>query len=174
MSVSNEIKKIILAKDVNILLLSRLYRRTLNSFKNEEARKIGSDIINGWTSLLMYSKPYSGDFTHQGKTHKNVKFYNEREWRFIPTKNEKAAPFGTLSKEKMQDDKELELANNRLKVYQLHFNPNDVKYIFVKEENEIHKMVDELRKIKSPIYDNKTIDILTSKILTTKQIFEDF
>ncbi len=146
----------------------------LNSFENEEARKIGSDIINSWVSLLMYSKPYSGDFTHNGKTDKNVKFYNEREWRFIPTKGEKSAPFGTLSKEKMEDIKELEVANERLKSYQLHFEPDDVKYIFVKEENEIHKMVNELRKIKKPSFDKKEIDILTSKILTTEQIFEDF
>lgn len=146
----------------------------LNGFKNEESRQIGTDIINSWSLLLMYSKPYSGDFTHQGKIHKDVKFYNEREWRFIPTKDRKAAPYGTLSKEKMQVYKELELANKRLEKFQLHFTPNDVKYIFVKEESEIHSMVDKLRKIKSPIYDNRTIDILTSKILTTEQIFEDF
>lgn len=146
----------------------------LNSFENEEARKIGSGIINSWVSLLMYSKPYSGDFTHNGKTDKDVKFYNEREWRFIPTKGEKSAPFGTLSKEKMENKKELNIANEQLKSYQLHFNPNDVKYIFVKKESEIHQMVNDLRKIKSVNYNNQTIDILTSKILTTEQIFEDF
>jgi hypothetical protein len=146
----------------------------LNGFKDMEARLIGNDIINSWTFLLMFSKPYSGDFIHHGKTHKNVKFYNEREWRFIPTEERKAAPYGTLDKEKMKDSKELEIANKKLENYQLHFTPNDVKYIFVKEENEIHTMVDRLRSIKSPIYDNKTIDILTSKILTTEQIFEDF
>lgn len=146
----------------------------LNCSKDEESRQIGGDIFNSWAFLMMYSKPYSGDFTHQGKTHKNVKFYNEREWRFIPTKDRKAAPYGTLTKEKMQDEGELEYANSRLKDFQLHFTPKDVKYIFVKEEKEIHRMVDKLRKIKSPIYDSKTIDILASKILTTEQIFDDF
>lgn len=146
----------------------------LNELKDENVRKIGGDILNSWVSLLMYSKPYSGNFKHQGKEHKNVKFYNEREWRYIATKKEKSAPHGTLSKEKMENAKELEKANDKLKNYRLRFKAEDIKYIFVKEENEIHRMVSELRKIKSPIYNNKTVDILTSKILTTKQIIEDF
>ena len=146
----------------------------LNDFKNGDVRKIGEEIILGCISLLMYSKPYSGDFTHNGKTNKDVKFYNEREWRYIPIGGEKSAPFRTLSEKQMDNNKELQIENEMLKSYQLHFNPNDVKYIFVKEESEIHKIVSDLRKIKSPNYDRRTIDILTSKILTTEQILEDF
>lgn len=146
----------------------------LNKLKDKEARIIGGDIMNSWSALLMYSKPHSGKFTHNGKEFKDVKFYNEREWRYVPTDGENVAPFGTLNKEKMEDQKALELANKRLGLHRLNFEPEDVNYIFVKEESEIHKMVEDLRKIKSGKYDEKTIDILNSKILTTRQILEDF
>ena len=67
-----------------------------------------------------------------------------------------------------------QLENEKLAKYNLKFHPNDIKYIFVNNEEEIHQMVKTLRSIKSKSYDEKTIDILTSKILTTNQIKEDF
>ena len=146
----------------------------LNKLEEKEAKVLGGDIMNSWSALLMYSKPYSGSFTHRGKTTKNVKFYNEREWRYIPTDGENVAPFGTLSEERMRDENELSFENNRLSAHRLRFRPEDVNYIFVKEENEIHQMVEELRNIKGDRFNQKTVDILTSKILTTKQILEDF
>lgn len=146
----------------------------LNKSEDKKAQVVGGEIMNSWSSLLMYSKPYSGNFTHRGKVSKNVKFYNEREWRYIPTDGQNTAPFGTLSKEKMDDEKILNVENQRLYDHRLRFNPNDVNYIFVKEESEIHQMVKELRNIKGNRFNAKTVDILTSKILTTKQILEDF
>jgi hypothetical protein len=128
-------------------------------------------------SFMMMSKflkPYQGDFLRSGVIKKNVKFYDEREWRYIPD-----IAYGSNVKQILNlDDYDnpiaLAQANNKLKEYGLDFSPADVKYIFIKDENEIHTMIEAIREIKGEKFDQKTVDILASKILTTKQLEEDF
>ena len=36
------------------------------------------------SNLLFYTKPYVGDYNHNSETYKNYKYYDEREWRYIP------------------------------------------------------------------------------------------
>lgn len=125
-------------------------------------------------TILEFLKPYSGDFRRKDKLYKNFKFYDEREWRYIPnfTEHQDISPF--LNAEESEDQIIIAKENNKLKKATLNFTPHDIKYIFVKNENEIHSMIEALREIKAPRFDNKTIDILISKILTTKQLGEDF
>lgn len=122
--------------------------------------------------ISKFLKPYSGDFNRNKELIKNVRFYNEREWRYIPNLNE--VDNIVMSKEDFENPIKLAEENNKLSKYKLSFTPKDIKYIFVKEEKEIHSMIQSLRLIKGQKFDSKTIDILTSKILTTKQIGEDF
>jgi hypothetical protein len=66
-------------------------------------------------------------------------------------------------------NKQLERDETRLS-----FNANDIKYIIIKEESEINKMIKKLRVIKGIRYDSDTIDRLASRIITVKQIENDF
>ena len=56
------------------------------------------------------------------------------------------------------------------------FGADDIKYIIISDENEINGMVRDLRNIKGAIhkYDEDTVDRLTSRIITVKQIRSDF
>lgn len=121
-----------------------------------------------------YLKPYSGDFLRNGKTIKKVKFYNEREWRYIPEIRGDKDIMSVLDKKEFDNELLLAGENNKLRKFSLDFEPNDIKYIFVKDESEIHAMIKALRQIKGSRFDAETIDILSTKILTTKQIDEDF
>jgi len=145
---------------------------TLNNHTDKLVREKAAEILGIWSKLMMFSKPYSGEISQDGII-KNIKFYNEREWRYIPL-NEKKLPVKTMSIQNMEDSILLEKENNKMMNHRLRFTPQDVKYIFVDNENEIHKLIENLRKIKSPHYNEKTIDILITKILTTRQIIEDF
>lgn len=111
-----------------------------------------------------YSKPYEG--IQDGK---KVRFYDEREWRYIPVPD-------FLVKNEFEDDKNKAIENKKLESKGLHFVPDDIKYIIVKEENEILEMAREIKEIKRDIYNYKEdeVTILTTKIITSKQIEEDF
>lgn len=138
--------------------------------------KLNRDLINladDWRTLAMYLKPYEGSLIRNNSQIKNIRFYDEREWRYLPETGGEASTI-SLTEDEMKDPIKLANENQKLEKYKLSFEPHDIKYIFVKSESEIHSMVEALRGIKSPKYDSKTIDILTSKILTTHQILEDF
>jgi hypothetical protein len=146
----------------------------LSMIENPKIQRLTGQIINSWLILQMCSKPYVGGGSHRGKFHPSKKFYNEREWRYIPFQKNTTKIYGGLSKEIMLDKDKLSKANNELQSYSLAFSPDDVKYIFVKEESQIPTIVNELRKMKNQEYDSKKIDILTSKILTIRNLKEDF
>ena len=75
-----------------------------------------------------------------------------------------------------QNQVKLANANRKLETdkTKLSFNANDIKYIIINEEGQINNMVKELRNIKGARYDNDTIDRLISRIITVKQIENDF
>jgi hypothetical protein len=141
---------------------------------DKELESIRSELISSWQILQFFSKPYSGSFVHRGKLYTNKKFYDEREWRFIPISKTNNMVCGVLSKEHMLEKEKLLKSNDQLKGYSLHFTPDDVNYIFVAKESQIHSIVNDLRRMKNEDFNSETIDILTSKILTIENIKEDF
>lgn len=151
--------------------------------------KLSQDIINllkldavddkyavaayNYVKVLKYFKSYEGDFKRNGKLIKNVRFYNEREWRYVPAIDFDENIESAFTKEEYKDEIKLAQENSKLIKYSLEFRPEDIKYLFVKDESEIHSTIKAIREINSK-YNSNEIDILISKILTTKQIQEDF
>lgn len=145
---------------------------TLNTNTDQAVRIKAAEILSLWSKLMMFSKPYSAEISSDG-IRENIIFYNEREWRYIPL-NEKKLPVKTLSIEKFKDSVLLENENRKMVNYRLKFSVKDVKYIFVENENEIDILINKLRMIKSTIYNERDIELLATKIITTRQIVEDF
>lgn len=57
----------------------------LNYINSEtEMGDMSNEMSKEFFHMLNYLKPYEGDFYRNGKKIKNVRFYNEREWRFVP------------------------------------------------------------------------------------------
>ena len=75
-----------------------------------------------------------------------------------------------------RDTKKLANANRQLETdkIKLSFNANDIKYIIINDDNQINNMIEELGDIKGSRYDSKTVDRLVSRIITVKQIKNDF
>lgn len=140
---------------------------------DKHCSEITKNISDEYVNLVNFLKPYEGNFKRGNKIHKDLRFYNEREWRYIPKIDFDSIVKKNLSKEEFLNPEILKNENQKLYEYRLGFKPSDIKYIFVKNENEIHPMMEQLRNIKSK-FSRKEIDVLTSKIITTEQIKEDF
>ncbi|MBG6185885.1 abortive infection system antitoxin AbiGi family protein [Flavobacterium sp. CAN_S2] len=126
-----------------------------------------------FAKMSNFVKPYSGEIIMNSKP-VNIRFYNEREWRFVPDVANDDNVSLILSKQDFENPIKLASENIKLQNYKLKFTPDDIKYIFVKNDKEIHSMITALRQIKGDKFSPKILDLLASKILTTKQIEEDF
>ncbi|HNZ32257.1 MAG TPA: abortive infection system antitoxin AbiGi family protein [Smithellaceae bacterium] len=133
-------------------------------------------------NIIKYLKSYEGHSlgNHESLDEK-IRFYDEREWRYIPDLKtcdndliKLDITYGLMKKEMFYNSDTLNEANSLLKMDNLSFQPDDIKYIIIKEESEILEMIRKLDQIKGDKYPSNTIKILTSRILTYDQINDDF
>ncbi|MFA5143909.1 MAG: abortive infection system antitoxin AbiGi family protein [Candidatus Omnitrophota bacterium] len=120
------------------------------------------------------TKLYKGQIWRRGR-YKRKCFYDEREWRFVPNK----ADFSSFVLEKKQylDEKIRANANKKiLEIFKIPFNPDDIKYIIIKNESGRLGMIKAIEEIKGGLYhyNQDIVRILSSKIITSEQIAEDF
>lgn len=174
-AIKKQLNPIIYLKENSHLAISysSILKDLINFPKNCETDKFTDNIINEYMNILKFLKPYEGSFKRNDKNINSVRFYNEREWRYIPTLPDNEEFYIYLKKEQFNDAVMLAQANSKMEEFALTFEPKDIKYLFVKDETEIHSMIQALRQIKQKFSD-KEIDILASKILTTDQLKEDF
>lgn len=129
-----------------------------------------------WFSLL---KRYYGQTWSQSEgKYINKVLYNEREWRYFPRKG--LTIKDALIKVKDIDDffadnygkgSIKDNANKNLSKYPLSFELKDIKYLFVKTDTE---RIELIKHIVSEFGDTDDSKVLCSKVLTVKQIKEDF
>ena len=135
------------------------------------------ELFNALERLMLFSKPYVGPFEHNSQKHNEKIFYDEREWRFVPdlTKT-KIKQLIYFSDPKFRDLREENI--NLLKInleFSISVTPSNIKYIIVENEDDIKPV---MRKIEDSFGDQKytpnAMQKLMTKIITTKQIREDF
>ncbi|WP_158600269.1 abortive infection system antitoxin AbiGi family protein [Fibrisoma montanum] len=119
-------------------------------------------------NCFSYNKPYEDK--RDGRL-----YYNEREWRFtIPydqaTNYEIPVIFPSLYPELLE--KKHELMKLIEEKYMLKFTPHDIKYIIVKDENDIEDIIEYMRSTGK--YSEDQIKMLYPRIITNRQILEDF
>lgn len=145
-------------------LVSTARRQTDREQKKEWARRI--------FDFACFVKPYEGNFWRVGGEIPNVRFYNEREWRFVPSLPATATRW--LKKSHFLDDSLRTGANDALKeIARLSFVPNDIKYLIVRREDEIIPLIREIQLIKSK-YSYDDVALLSSRIISAEQIRVDF
>jgi hypothetical protein len=155
------------------------YFKTIKS--DFERAKISTNLddhhrYNIYFRLHSFLKHYQGDLMRKGKvTIKDYFFADEREWRYVPkfTNAEFALSYIGGDKFKKKDWKKTNNAKIPIN-YKLHFDPDDIKYLIVKKEEDILKLIEHL-KLKGSIFNQKpdTIAKLSSRILTCEQIEKD-
>jgi hypothetical protein len=133
-------------------------------------------------NVIKHVKPYEEcSLRNHESDDKLIRFYDEREWRYVPDLKtfesylEKLdILFGLMDNSIFNNHEILNQANSILESAKLSFKPDDIKYIIVKEEKEILEMIRKLDQIKGEKYPSNIIKILTSRILTYDQIENDF
>lgn len=135
---------------------------------NDAASEISGVILD----VLRYIKPYKGTLYRDNGSIPKIRFYDEREWRYVPNLEKTGFNF-FLKKDDFLDPEKRNRENDKLFDARLTFEPSDIKYIILDKETEILPMVSALKQIKAK-YDDKIIDILITRILTTDRILNDF
>ncbi|MCK5110362.1 MAG: hypothetical protein KAQ94_02490 [Arcobacteraceae bacterium] len=119
-----------------------------------------------------YMKNYEGTLIRENEIFKNFRFADEREWRYVPSLNNKDVEYPFVAKNNIKYKKQKDEYNNKIANIKLTFQPTDIKYLIVENENEIISLINHIKDVKGK-FNQKTIDILSSRILTKDQIDND-
>ncbi len=115
--------------------------------------------------LLPYMKQFYGkQYFEKKKTERFKKFYDEREWRYIPNNSNVKVYFG----DKANRNKPLAIQNGE----RMKLDLNQVEYIIIEKESDFNRMLTELKSISKS--GKVSYESLLSKIMTAKQIDQDF
>lgn len=132
-----------------------------------------TDIFNAPHSLLPYFKIVERKHASQNGNILKDRFYDEREWRYIPT-DPKFIDFTGFDKEEIRNtrlDYENKNIDNDLIKYVLPFEFSDITYIFVQQQDDVDKVIEEIRSLKINELEQ---DRLITKMITSRQIERDF
>lgn len=116
---------------------------------------------------IMMMKPYEVLDNDSGKIER---FYDEREWRYIPPSDFPDSPDFLL--ENLVKDGVLNSFNKSKEKYGVEFNPEVINYIIVEKEQDILPLKREIISIKGRFpYDS--VELLTTRILSMERIRQD-
>lgn len=137
---------------------------------------IHNSISSTERNLLYRIKKVNGmTFDCAGSLRKK-KFYDEREWRYIPEFLDniprlikKQSQIGDEETKKFLNDMSIETKAYPLKIF-----PNDIEYLIIPHENERLNFIVELKEILDDSYPESDILQLMSRILVLDQLNKDF
>lgn len=120
-----------------------------------------------------FIKPYEGHFMRAGSKLTDIRFYNEREWRYVPALPDDFYPDGMPS-DVFADEALRVAANGRLtELSVINFEPNDIKYLIVRDDSEIVPLIRQIESIKGK-YSYDDVRLLASRVISAEQIRHDF
>jgi len=139
---------------------------------SRSTEELKNNIEKTLITILRYIKPYEGN-SLRGEEIPDKKFYDEREVRYVPPPEITNNRHLFLSEKKYNDPKARNKYNSIVKKLRLSFEPDDIKYIIIKNEEEIWSLVHKLPRIKKK-YSYETVQKLLTRIITIEQIRKDF
>lgn len=134
--------------------------------------KIDRKLMETIFEILSYSKNYEGTLKTKKIERENYRFSDEREWRFVPDKKMLNGAKSYVVENDYDSEEKKETANATLDKLSLSFEPDDINYVFVENENEIDEILSVLRSANSNKAHN-SVERLLTRILTTEQIKTD-
>ena len=140
---------------------------------SRSTEELKSNMQKTLISILRYVKPFEGNYLRGEKIQDKIKFYDERELRYVPPPEATKHHHLFLTPEKYKDSKIRDEYNSVVGKAKLSFEPDDIRYIIIRDEDEISSIVDELPKIKGK-HSYQTVQKLLTRIITTEQIMRDF
>jgi hypothetical protein len=172
-------------KSSTCILLNGLWSSAIrNDAIKAELKKNQNIILNNDNSfatmdamgIIFYLKKHIGDMWRNNTLKRNILFYNEREWRYVPELNKltKLNPRLIINKEEYDNEEKRIIENRKIASLYLPFIPNDIKYIIVNKETERIDMARAIDTIKGSMFTLDDLTVLKSKIISVEQIRDDF
>lgn len=163
-------------KSIKITKTTEMLFEHYNKREYELSKKIDR-VQDNLTNFIRYIKPYEGKFYRDDNYLKNkVKFYDEREWRFTPTRDFlfKNGIKDSYTKENYIDQRKRRALNIKLaKHIKLVFEPKDIRFIIVEKDQEIPEMISQLEMIFGNKATSNELKLLSTRLISMEQILED-
>jgi hypothetical protein len=122
--------------------------------------------------FISFMKPYQGTLVRGKKLHSNYRFYDEREWRFVPDNSSNRYRLFTEDQYKKERAK---ISDKKIKFpVNLMFIPDDVKFIIVKKDSQLLDMINRINRIKSATYTSDQLKVLSTRLISSEHLLEDF
>ena len=142
----------------------------LNKLQSENDLGNANMYLEKILNTYRYLKNYECELDRDGKK-TYVRHADEREWRFVPPlSSDIPHPIAMVSK--LNNKNEKQFLNSKVNHIKLSFQPDDIKYLIIDNENEIPELIKHLKFAKDK-FDQQTIEKLMSRILTSEQIKQD-
>ncbi|HHE0528746.1 TPA: abortive infection system antitoxin AbiGi family protein [Vibrio parahaemolyticus] len=148
----NGLSPVIYCPDNNYVVQLANMMVATNCFNEEYEKKSGYLA----TKLFSFIKPLEGNMVILGEIVEKD-FYQESEWRFVPK----------LDDVLFEDEYESQIheRNKLVEEYALQFTPSDIRYIFVRSDNDIPVLVDFIYQCLGQ-YPHNDLKILMSRIVS--------
>lgn len=128
-------------------------------------------------SFFAFLKPYEGEFWREGQLiNENVRFYDEREWRYVPPLDQlnDRGLIPVMGKEQYANEQTRDCCNQKLeKYFSLTFRTEDIKYIIVRNDSEIIKFAEQIDRLDAK-YTHQEKRLLITRLMSMEQIISDF
>ena len=121
--------------------------------------------------LVRYMKPYEGLLRRSGVDIPDYRYYDEREWRYVPSVDE-CEVMHYLDMD-FDDDSVREEAISSISSIRLNFEVGDIKYLIISKDDEIHEFLEDIKACKAG-YTSREVELLATRINTAQQIRCDF
>lgn len=122
--------------------------------------------------IKCFTKNYSGPLKRGKIDSEDYKFYDEREWRLVPKRDDINGKRLSIHLDEFIKNKKS--INDAISDIRFKFEASDISYIIVDKTSEIPAMVESLRTMFYKTLNGGESDILLSKVCSTEQIIQDY
>ncbi len=123
--------------------------------------------------VVCFLKSYEGTLQRHSRPPEDVRFYDEREWRFVPELEGDLLDY-VLHEDDYNNSTSRAKADQKIQEARIPFEPDDIKYIIVFHHKEILPMIRVIEEVKGDRYKGDPVRLLCSKIICADNIAEDF
>lgn len=137
--------------------------------------KINSSDYFNLSRVIQYTKVYEGSLKTEKLNYSKYRFADEREWRYVNPEFHKNSEFiGWIQKDNFNTKEKKDLANSKVSLERLKFEPKDILYIIVDKEEEIEEFINHITHSKGKTFSHFEIERLKTRIVSCERIMNDF
>lgn len=137
-----------------------------------KSNKMDFELTEEFFDFISYCKNYEGRLVRGKINTDTYRFYDEREWRYIASSEDLKEEFPVIMGDTYRKDKQA--FNDKIKDCLINFSFSDISYIIVDNEDEIPDILKTLNDSFEDLVTAKELKILSTKIITKNQIWNDF